>query len=47
MLFGETEQVLAIFSLMNNAVGQLSLERPPPAGNYVVLSLVSPFALRS
>jgi hypothetical protein len=41
---GECEQVLALFSRRNNAVGQLSLERPPPAGDDVVLSLDSRFA---
>jgi hypothetical protein len=30
---GGCEQVLAIFSRRNNAVDQMSLERPPPAGD--------------
>jgi hypothetical protein len=41
------EQALAMFSRRNTAVGQPSLERPPPAGDDVALSLVSRFAPRS
>jgi hypothetical protein len=41
------EQVLAIFSSRNNDVGQLSVWRPPPAGDGVVLSLDSRFAPHS
>jgi hypothetical protein len=44
---GLFEPVLAIFSRGNNAVGQLPLWRPPPAGDGVVLSLDSRFAPRS
>jgi hypothetical protein len=41
---GGCEQVLAIFSRSNNAVGQLFLEIPPPAGDDDLVSLVSRFA---
>jgi hypothetical protein len=42
----EHEKVLAIFSSGNNAVGKLSLQRPPPASDGVVISLVSRFTRR-